>query len=408
MIENLQNMMRLQAVEPNLFANVFLLITAIVFYVVANRIILPVIYFLIIRSPTKLDNKLIEKKVLKPLSMIPSFYLLYTYSEYFLTFSEAVNRFSLSIIVFCVTVALNRFLLVLLDIYNIATRSRGKSIKGFVEIIIIILYIFSCIIILSILIDSNPTVFLSGLGAMSAIIMLIFKDTILSFVASMRIVSSGIIEIGDWLEIPKYNADGDVIDIALHTIQIQNWDKTITTIPTHKIIDESFKNWRGIKLAGGRRIMRDILIDVNTIKFCDDKMIEKFSHIHYLKDYITRKNEELKKYNLEHRIDNSVLVNGRRMTNIGIFRAYIKNYLLNHPKVNHDLTMLIRQMPPDSHGLPLQIYVFTKDIEWGKHEDVQSDIFDHLFAVVPEFDLRVYQNPTGTDLKEAYRTIVKS
>jgi miniconductance mechanosensitive channel len=286
------------------------------------------------------------------------------------------------------------------DIYKTLPIAKNKPIKGFIQIILILLYIVALLIIVSIFTETNPWVIISGLGAMTAILILVFQETILSFVASIRITSSGIIQIGDWLEVPKFGADGEVIDIALHNIQIQNWDKTITNIPTHKLMADSFKNWQGMVQSGGRRIMRNILIDINSIKFCDNEMIDKFSKIDYLKEYIKLKQAELNEYNLKNNIDDSIKVNGRRLTNIGMFRAYILNYLNNHPYINKDLILLIRHLSPDSNGLPIQIYVFSNQTAWVKYEEVQADIFDHLLAVVNEFDLRVFQNPSGSDFKK--------
>jgi miniconductance mechanosensitive channel len=196
---------------------------------------------------------------------------------------------------------------------------------------------------------------------------------------------------------PQYGADGDVIDIALHTVKVQNWDKTITMIPTNKLTEDSFKNWRGMTQSGGRRIKRAVYIDVNSIKFCDDEIISRFKKIQMITDYVNRKNEELKKYNLENNIDESVLVNGRRMTNIGTFRAYVEAFIKNHPRVNHNLTSMVRQLPPGTNGLPIEIYVFTNDIVWQNYEAIQADIFDHILAIVPEFGLRIFQNPSGKD-----------
>jgi miniconductance mechanosensitive channel len=218
-------------------------------------------------------------------------------------------------------------------------------------------------------------------------------------VASFQITATNLVRLGDWIEVPKYGADGDVIDISLHTIRVQNWNKTISTIPTYALISETFKNWRGMEESGGRRIKRSIYIDVNSIKFCDEEMIERFSKYEFIADYVQGKKDELARYNTERKVDTSFLVNGRHMTNVGTFRAYTEAYLKNHPDVHPSLTFLVRQLQPTEHGLPIEIYVFSKVQAWAKYEAIQADIFDHLLAVVPLFDLRVYQRPSGRDFQ---------
>jgi miniconductance mechanosensitive channel len=240
---------------------------------------------------------------------------------------------------------------------------------------------------------------MSGLGAMTAVLLLIFKDTILSFIASLQITFNDLFRIGDWLEIPDFGADGDVIDIALHTVQIQNWDKTISVIPTHKLIDGTFKNWRGMQESGGRRIKRSVLIDISSIKFCDEEMIKKYKKYQILRNYVEQKEKEIEQYNQEYNIDTSELINGRRMTNIGTFRAYVEEYLKRNTNINKDLTFLVRQLAPGHQGLPIEIYVFTNDTRWAFYEKIQADIFDHILAIVPEFDLRIFQAPTGYNLE---------
>jgi len=205
---------------------------------------------------------------------------------------------------------------------------------------------------------------------------------------------------GDWIEMPKYGANGDIIEIALTTVKVQNWDKTITTIPTYALITESFKNWRGMSDSGGRRIKRSINLDINTIKFCTEEMLDQFSKIQYISSYIEKKKKEVKEINELEKVDSSSLVNGRRMTNIGTFRAYVESYLHNHPMINKEMTLLVRQLAPTEHGLPIEIYVFSKNQEWAKYESIQANIFDHLLAVIPEFQLRVFQDPSGLDFSK--------
>jgi miniconductance mechanosensitive channel len=256
-----------------------------------------------------------------------------------------------------------------------------------------------------VLFGKNPGFFLGGLGAFTAVIMLIFKDSILGFVAGIQLTRNDMVRIGDWIEMPKYNADGDVIDVSLNTVKVQNWDKTIATIPTYVLMTDSFRNWRGMADSGGRRIKRALYIDMNSIKFCTEQMLDRFARFEFIRDYIDRKRKEVADYNVENHVDDSQLVNGRRLTNVGTFRAYVEAYLRNHPKVHQDMTFLIRQLAPTEHGLPLEIYVFSNDQVWANYEAIQSDIFDHVLAVVPQFDLRVFQTPSGMDLVDLAKQV---
>ena len=255
-----------------------------------------------------------------------------------------------------------------LDIYNSYEISKRRPIKTYVQIVKLFIYIAAVILAVTELIGESPWPYLSGLGAITAVLMLVFQDTILGFIASVQINSNDLLRVGDWLDAPEFNADGHVIEIALHNIKVRNWDRTITTIPAHKLVSSSFKNWRGMFEGGGRRIKRSILIDQTSVRFCTQEMIEKYKKIHVLKDYIEQKEAEITQYNAEHGIDDSVVVNGRRMTNLGTFRAYISAYLRNHPGIHQGLTFLVRQMQPTRDGLPLEIYVFTKDTSWAAHE----------------------------------------
>jgi miniconductance mechanosensitive channel len=276
--------------------------------------------------------------------------------------------------------------------------SREIPLKGFAQVIKIVLVCAGLIMALSVVLDKSPVILLSGLGAMTAVLMLIFKDPILGFAAGIQLISNRMLKPGDWIEMPKYGADGDVVDITLTTVKVRNFDRTITTIPTYALINDSFKNWRGMQESQGRRIKRAIYIDMNTIRFCTPEMLDRYSKIRYIADYMQRKNREVKAYNADQGIGEDDGANARRLTNIGTFRAYVYAYLQNHPMVNTDMTFLIRQLAPTQHGLPLEIYVFCRDKVWANYEAVQSDIFDHLLAIAAEFDLKVYQYPSGTDL----------
>jgi miniconductance mechanosensitive channel len=277
--------------------------------------------------------------------------------------------------------------------------SKQIPIKGFIQVLKIALYFIAGILVISILLNKTPLFLLSGIGALTAVMMLIFKDAILGFVAGIQLAANKMVSVGDWIEMPKYGADGDVLEVALTTVKVQNWDKTITTIPTYALISESFKNWHGMTASGGRRIKRAVNIDMSSVRFCDVEMLERFEKIQYISEYIERKKAELEAFNQSENVDHASLANGRRMTNIGTFRAYVVAYLSHHPMINMNMTFLVRQLAPTQYGLPIEIYVFCKDKVWANYEGIQSDIFDHILAVVPEFDLRVYQNPTGADFR---------
>ncbi|TVQ61491.1 MAG: mechanosensitive ion channel family protein [Phycisphaerales bacterium] len=285
-------------------------------------------------------------------------------------------------------------------IYDRYPIARGRPIKGYVQVVKIVLYIAAGVLILATLMGESPWIFLSGLGAMTAVLLLIFRDTLLSLVAGIQLVNNDLIRVGDWIEMPQFNADGDVIDISLNVVQVRNWDKTITSIPTHKFLEHSFKNWRGMSESGGRRIKRPVHIDMTTIRFLNAEEIERFSRFRLLRDYISAKAEELEAYNAEHCCgdDAEILANARHLSNVGTFRAYISAYLQNHPLVHQEMTMLVRQLDPGPHGLPIELFLYINDTRWGVYENAQSDIFDHILSIAGEFGLRVFQEPAGSDL----------
>jgi miniconductance mechanosensitive channel len=306
-----------------------------------------------------------------------------------------------SVIILLLARSLSAFLSAVNAIYQRFSVAVGRPIKGYIQVLQVLTYLVAGILIISQLMNKSPLFFLSGLGAMTAVLLLIFRDTLLSLVAGIQLTSNDLIRVGDWIEMPGFNADGDVVDIALNVVKVQNWDRTITVIPTHKFLEHSFKNWRGMFESGGRRIMRSLHIDMSTVRFLTPEEIEKFRRYVALKGYIEQKVEEIEQYNRE-RVPADVadvVVNRRALTNLGTFRAYITHYLRNHPGIHDELIFLIRQLEPTPQGLPLQIYVFTRDTRWVFYEGIQADIFDHLLAVLPEFGLRVYQQPSGADLQ---------
>ncbi len=288
-------------------------------------------------------------------------------------------------------------------LYRRRPRARLRPIKGYVQIVKIAIYAVAAILMIATLVDRSPLILLSGLGAMAAVLILVFQDTLLSLVAGIQISSTDMLRVGDWIEMPALNADGDVIEIALHTVRVQNWDKTITTIPIRKLVTESFRNWRGMQEAGGRRIKRALHLDQAAIRFLTEAEIERLGRFHLLEDYLRRKREELRGWNSRLGASADTAANTRRLTNIGTFRAYVEQYLRRHPQVHQRMTLLVRQLEPDAEGLPLEIYCFTTTTAWAAYEAIQADIFDHLYAVLPEFGLAAFQNPTGTDFR-AWRT----
>jgi miniconductance mechanosensitive channel len=288
------------------------------------------------------------------------------------------------------------FLSVIDDVGRESPATKDLPVRSFVQVARIVLVIVTGIAVLSLVLGQ---LLLSGLGAMTAVLLLIFKDAILGLVAGVQLSANRMVAIGDWIEMPKYGADGDVIEVALTTVKVRNWDRTITTVPTYALISESFKNWRGMFESGGRRIKRAIYIDMTSIRFCTDEMLERYARIQHVSEYLERKREEITRWNVEHGIDLSVAANGRRLTNVGTFRAYIDAYLRHHPLIHNNMTFLVRHLAPTAEGLPIEIYVFTTDTRWSAHEGIQADVFDHILAVAPEFDLRVFQNPSGADIR---------
>ena len=311
-----------------------------------------------------------------------------------------VRRVSVAWVVVALTTAIGGLLNALNDIYaETYAESGNRPIKGYLQVISLFLYVAAGIVVISILADRSPVVFLSGLGALTAVLMLVFRDTILSLVASVQIMFNDMIRIGDWVEMPQADADGDVIDVALHTVKIQNWDKTISAIPTHKFISESFKNWRGMSESGGRRMKRAIHLDMNSIHFLSDEEVARLSRFEFLHDYLQAKRKDLEVANAREVAGDDVIPDRRRLTNVGTFRAYVRHYLSGHPKIHQGMTLLVRQLQPGAQGLPLEIYCFSNDTNWANYEALHADIFDHLIASLPEFGLRAFQEPSGSDLK---------
>jgi miniconductance mechanosensitive channel len=297
------------------------------------------------------------------------------------------------------TMALFSLLDALQDIFLRKPTMRHFPLRGVVQSIKLVAAILISLLIISILMGKSPLILLSGLGAISAVMMLVFKDPILGLVAGIQLSANNMLAIDDWLEMPKFGADGDVIDISLTTVKVRNWDKTITTIPTYALISDSFKNWRGMAEAGGRRIKRSLYLEISSVCFLTDDEILKLQKIKLLSPYLEGKIKEIHAYNDQNNNDPSTPINGRRLTNLGTLRAYMVTYLKHHPRIHQQMTLMVRQLEADADGLPMEVYAFTSTIDWGEYEGIQSDIFDHFLAILPEFGLRAHESPTGHDIR---------
>ena len=373
-----------------------ILITSFIIFLIMRYIVLKVIFHFFQKTSNKYDDILIEKGLFNRLSYLPSILLMYNYFSYFFENHLLINRFILSLLVIVIVSCINALLSILNDFYNSSKFYKQINLKSYIQIFKLIVNLLSIVIVFAVLSGQSPFYLLSGVGALTAVLMLVFKDTILSLVSSIQINSNDLFKVGDWIEAPQFGADGDVIDIALHTIKIQNWDKTISIIPTNKLVESSFKNWRGMSDSGGRRIKRSILIDLNSIKFCDDQLLDKFKGISFIQKYIQEKLDDIDKYNASKK--SGSVIDKRALTNIGTYREYIKSYLKNNQNINEEMTFLVRQLAPTDSGLPIEIYVFSNNTNWIDYEGIQSDIFDHLIAATHYFDLKIFQKPSGNDL----------
>lgn len=313
-----------------------------------------------------------------------------------------VTHTAQALIVVSVAMAVVRGLSYANELYERLPTSKNRPIKGFVQVAKILVLCGAAIIVISVLIDESPMLLLSGLGAITAVLLLVFKDTILSLVASVQLTTNDMLRVGDWITMPSMGADGDVIDISLHTVKIQNFDKTIVTVPTHRLVSDSYANWRGMADSGGRRINRSLAIDQNSIRFLSEGEVLDLEKFKVLKPYLETKREEIAEWNARELEGEASPVNARRFTNIGVLRAYILAYLQWHDRIDENFTLLVRQLAPGPQGLPIELYCFTNTTNWGEYEGIQADIFDHMVAILPEFGLRVFQEPSGGDFDAAF------
>ncbi len=393
----------LVAWATHLYALLFFLLLAAGCLWIARRWLVPFLERSMRRSPAKWDDILVERGVLQRLAWLLPVPVLYFAADILfpapMLLGEALRRLLLLAFVLCCLGVLNALLRAVNDIYTTLAIAKGKPIKGYLQAFSILAYVVAIIFVIAILTNKSPWGLLTLFGGLTAIILLVFKDTILGFIASIQLTAHDMVRVGDWIEMPKYQADGDVIDVTIHTVKVQNWDRTISTIPTYAMVAEGFTNWRGMQESGGRRIKRSLFLDMNSISFCTPEMLARFQQIELLKEYLAAKEAEIAADNAGRRVNPAHPVNGRRQTNIGVFRAYVNAYLRHHPQVHQEMTFLVRHLQPTPQGLPLEIYVFSRDQRWANYEAIQADIFDHLLAAVPHFNLRLFQYPSGHDLR---------
>jgi miniconductance mechanosensitive channel len=382
------------------------LLLAVVCTWIVHRKLLPLLFSILRRNKFHWDDTLIEHGFFRKISWFTPLLVISISRELYLNndsaFFDVVSRLLLIGMLIVATMAFNALLSSISSFFPDLSRRHRGTIRGYTDIARILTMLLCGIFLISIITDRSPWGLLSLLGGLTAIIMLLFKDVLLGFVANIQLSTTDMVQVGDWIEMPQYGADGDVIDISIHCVRVQNWDKTITSIPTYGLISNSFKNWRGMSESGGRRIKRAIHIDIGSIHFVSDDEINELLKISILKKYLGPRKEEIESYNKRNNTGNDSVINGRNQTNIGIFRAYIQEYLRQHPQIHSNMTFLVRQLQPTAEGIPLEIYVFSKDQVWANYEAIQADIFDHLLAALPHFGLRAFQNPTGADFKATF------
>lgn len=382
-----------------------IIIAAFILLFVTRKLLLTIAHRIAIKTKTEWDDILLKNKVFLGIAHFVPASIIYFLSDFADPFypdlSSSIQNLGELYYLFAIVFTFNAFLSSVNEIYNKSfSFAKERPIAGFVQLVKIFTYFVTILIIIAIVFDKELGKLFTGLGAMAAILILVFKDTILGFVASIQISMNDMVKIGDWVEMPSRGADGDVIEINLTTVKIQNWDKTISNLPTYSLISESFVNWKGMEKSGGRRIKRSINIDMNSVKFCTQSMLAKFEKFVLIKNYVKTKEKEIEDFNTKLKVSPEENYNGRRQTNLGIFRKYLEAYLHNHPKINDDMTFLIRHLQPTEKGIPIEIYVFSNDQRWAYFEEIQADIFDHILAVIPEFELSVFQNPSGKDISK--------
>lgn len=367
-----------------------------------RKVLLRVIARIVKQTKATWDDILFDHSVMVHLSRMVAPVVIYLCIPVAFAGSAAmvfVQRLCLIFIIITFLSFVNSFLKAAYSVYSEMESLRGRPLKGLLQILQVLLWFIGGIVVVSVLIGQSPLALLAGLGASAAVLMLVFKDSIMGFVSGVQLSANDMLKVGDWITMPKYGANGYVIEVTLNTVKVRNFDNTITTIPPYLLVSDSFQNWRGMRESGGRRVKRSINIDMTSVRFCTSEMLDKYRKIQLLKDYIDQTEEVVRVYNEENHIDNDILVNGRRQTNLGVFRAYLTAYLKSLPVVNTELNCMVRHLQPTDHGLPVELYFFSNVKDWIPYEAVQADVFDHVLAIIPEFDLRVFQSPSGADFK---------
>lgn len=385
---------------------IFLIILSSLVFLFTKRVVIHYLYKIFRKTSFRWDDLFADTKAFDNLAhIVPAVFVRAMAPVIFADFEQMLPVIIRLTDAYLIVVTMTVFFAILkVSEYSLAQHEafKDKPLTSYFQLVRILLYIITVILVLSAILAKSPLYFLSAFGAMTAILLLVFKDTILGLVASVQMSSNDMVRIGDWVEMPKFNADGDVIDINLNTVKVQNWDKTITTIPTYFFITDSFKNWRGMQQSGGRRIKRAIFVDAHSVKLVDAEMRAQFKKYQLITDYIESREKEIKEYNEKHQIDRSVLINGRRMTNLGVYRKYIEQYLKNHLKIKQDMTIMVRQLANENKGIPIEIYCFTNTIAWVEYESIQADIFDHLYSTAGFFNLEIFQEPSGKNFAAAF------
>ena len=371
---------------------------------ICRKVLLRAIARLVQKTKATWDDILFDRRVMVYLSHMVAPVVIYLLLPVAFAQTDSVTlnfirRLCFIYIIFSFLFFINAFLKAAYTVYSAKESMRDRPLKGLLQTLQVSLWLIGIIVIVAELLGKSPYSLLAGLGASAAVLMLGFKDSIIGFVSGVQLSANDMLKVGDWITMPKYGADGTVIEVTLNTVKVRNWDNTITTIPPYLLVSDSFQNWRGMRESGGRRVKRSINIDMTSVRFCTPEMLEKYRKIQLLKDYIDRTEAVVEAYNAENGIDNEVLVNGRRQTNLGVFRAYLTAYLKSLPVVNKELNCMVRHLQPTDHGLPVELYFFSTIKDWIPYEGVQADVFDHVLAIIPEFGLRVFQSPSGADLQ---------
>jgi miniconductance mechanosensitive channel len=401
----IEQLAKYHPILPDITILLILVMAAGLAYFFATRVLLVAVRLLSKRTAGTWDDALINNHVGARLAQLVPVFIIFIGVELLPRVGEKVETFVLNLtsayLIVVAALTIVAFLSAANDIYESNNARRQRSIKGFIQLLQLVVMVLGFLLFIAAVMDRSPVLLLSGFGAMAAVVLLIFKDTLLSLVASVQMTAHDMVRVGDWIEMPQFGADGDVVDVELHTVKVQNWDKTITTIPTHRLISDSFKNWRGMSDSGGRRIKRPLYLDAASVHFMTAEEIDRCKRFLLLEEYLDGKETELAEYNRGlagvTAMERDAAVNMRRLTNIGTFRAYAYRYLRQHPKIRQNMTLMVRHLAPGPQGVPIEVYCFTATTVWTEYEDIQADIFDHLLTIIPEFGLRLYQQPAGTE-----------